>query len=177
MRFYYDCEFIEDGRTIDLISIGVVAEDGSEFYAVNKDAPWKRIYKHDWLMANVFPSLPRYHGDARNIHPHEVNLHDPAVKAKDQIARELLLFLRGPVEPWWPVELWADYGAYDHVVLCQLFGAMVDLPAGLPMWTHDFRQYIEALGIDDDTLPKQEAGQHNALADARHLRIMFREVS
>jgi hypothetical protein len=28
MKYYYDTEFIEDGRTIDLISIGIVAEDG-----------------------------------------------------------------------------------------------------------------------------------------------------
>ncbi|MBA3574969.1 MAG: 3'-5' exoribonuclease, partial [Pseudonocardiales bacterium] len=33
MRFFYDCEFIEDGLTIDLVSIGVVDEDGREFYA------------------------------------------------------------------------------------------------------------------------------------------------
>ena len=35
MRFFYDCEFIEDGTTIDLVSIGVVGEDGREFYAVS----------------------------------------------------------------------------------------------------------------------------------------------
>ena len=28
MRYFYDTEFIEDGRTIELISIGVAAEDG-----------------------------------------------------------------------------------------------------------------------------------------------------
>lgn len=43
MKFFYDTEFIEDGKTIDLISIGIVAEDGLEYYAVNLDAPWKRI--------------------------------------------------------------------------------------------------------------------------------------
>ena len=36
-RYFYDCEFIEDGRTIELISIGVVAEDGREFYAVSTE--------------------------------------------------------------------------------------------------------------------------------------------
>lgn len=28
MRFWFDTEFIENGHTIDLISIGIVAEDG-----------------------------------------------------------------------------------------------------------------------------------------------------
>jgi hypothetical protein len=30
MRYWLDTEFIEDGKTIDLISIGIVAEDGRE---------------------------------------------------------------------------------------------------------------------------------------------------
>ncbi len=37
MRYFYDCEFIEDGRTIELVSIGVVDENGREFYAVSTE--------------------------------------------------------------------------------------------------------------------------------------------
>ena len=40
MRYFYDTEFLEDGETIDLISIGIVAEDGREYYAVNLNADW-----------------------------------------------------------------------------------------------------------------------------------------
>ena len=36
MRYFYDTEFIDNGRHIDLISIGVVADNGTEFYAVSK---------------------------------------------------------------------------------------------------------------------------------------------
>src|ERR1700761_5160219 len=48
MRYFYDCEFIEDGRTIELVSIGVVDEAGREFYAVSTEfdpsraIPWVR---------------------------------------------------------------------------------------------------------------------------------------
>lgn len=38
MKFFLDTEFYEDGSTIDLISIGVVTEDGREFYAVSQEA-------------------------------------------------------------------------------------------------------------------------------------------
>ncbi len=38
MRYFYDTEFIDDGRTIELISIGVTAEDGREYYAVSTDS-------------------------------------------------------------------------------------------------------------------------------------------
>ena len=37
MKFWFDTEFIEDGRTIDLISIGMVAEDGRQYYAVSSE--------------------------------------------------------------------------------------------------------------------------------------------
>src|SRR3954452_23658432 len=36
-RYFYDTEFIEDGTTIDLVSIGVVDETGREFYAVSTE--------------------------------------------------------------------------------------------------------------------------------------------
>lgn len=63
MRVFYDCEFLEDGRTIDLISIGMVAEDGRELYAVaeeiQRDPLRSRICEHQWLMENVIPHLPQ----------------------------------------------------------------------------------------------------------------------
>ena len=56
MRFFYDCEFIEDGTTIDLVSIGVVGEDGREFYAVSAEFDPSRAGA--WVRANVLPKLP-----------------------------------------------------------------------------------------------------------------------
>ncbi len=53
MRIFYDCEFLEDGKTIDLISIGLIAEAGDEYYAVNSDMPIERIESHGWLMKKV----------------------------------------------------------------------------------------------------------------------------
>jgi len=72
------------------------------------------------------------------------------------------------------LELWADYGAYDHVALCQLWGTMMALPDGIPMWTHDLRQAIELAGNPD--LPEQGEGEHNALADARHNLAIARHL-
>jgi hypothetical protein len=172
VKIFYDTEFIEDGRTIDLISIGMVAEDGREYYAVNRDMPAKRIAKHDWLMANVWTSLPRLHGDARlhagRRNPLALDWHHPDLKRRGQIANEVCDFIQATPD----VELWASYGAYDHVVLAQLFGPMVMLPEGVPMWTNDVQQEIARLDVSDDDLPKQADGFHNALADARHVRLI-----
>ena len=48
MRVFFDTEFIEDGRTIDLISIGMARQDGRTYYAevgetdLSRASPWVR---------------------------------------------------------------------------------------------------------------------------------------
>lgn len=179
-RIYYDTEFIEDGRTIELISIGLVSGAGGEYYAVNSDAPWARIKAHDWLMRNVVPSLPlrgrnsldRYVATPHNSYPKPpldllaVDTGDSNVKPHWVIANEVRDIIQSIDDP----QLWAWYGAYDHVALAQLWGRMIDLPEGVPMWTNDLEQ--EAMRLGNPPLPEQPSGEHNALADARHVREM-----
>ena len=38
MKYFYDCEFIDDGHTIQLVSLGMVAEDGRAYYAQSTEA-------------------------------------------------------------------------------------------------------------------------------------------
>lgn len=177
MRYFYDCEFIEDGHTIELISIGIVASDGREYYAVNADVSQDRIIQHSWLRENVWPSLPtipypkhRYaFGHVEQPSLGRLDLRDPDVRPRATIATEVRDFLLAP-GPETPIELWAYYGAYDHVALAQLFGPMVKLPAGLPMFTRDIMQAADGVPTG---LPEQESGLHNALEDARHVKVMW----
>jgi len=167
MRVYHDWEFLEDGSTIAPISVGMVCEDGREYYAVFADMPVKRIIDNDWLMANVVPSLPFVrHDGMRPFRKPFLDRAHPDVKSTRKIRKDVERFLLATPGPG--MELWGWYSAYDHVALAQLFGRMIDLPCGVPMWTNDLRQECQRLGIDEDALPQQEAGHHNALADARH---------
>ncbi|MFC8531911.1 3'-5' exoribonuclease domain-containing protein [Nocardia sp. NPDC057227] len=172
-RYSYDTEFLEDGKTIALISIGIVSESGREYYAVNRDVPVRRIRKQPWLMENVVPGLPKPAGDWNNHMPRSwlFDYHNRAVKKRDRIAAEVREFLLAEGPP----ELWADYGAYDHIALCQLFGRMIDLPEGLPMFTHDLQQALES-APEGFVVPQQESGLHNALEDARHLDRTLRAL-
>jgi hypothetical protein len=183
MRYFYDTEFLEDGHTIDLISIGIVADDGRELYAVAQEVgeePLRsRIRSHDWLMMNVVPHLPLKPGTASRpseklltgggrIPGHFVlddasNVIMPRRMIRNAV-RDFLLANDG-------AELWADFGAYDHVALCQLFGSMVGLPPGLTMFTNEFQQAWRARGCP--ALPPPCGGLHNALEDARYLRACF----
>lgn len=175
MRYFYDTEFIENGVTIDLVSIGIVAQDGREFYAVSSEFSVTALCANPWLVENVRPSLPgRERRRCRCVSGWHLDRDHPDVRSRAQIARAVADFLLGPggsrATAGVPdVELWADYGAYDHVALCQLWGTMMQRPEGIPMWTHDLRHEIEKMP-KGAPLPEQAGGLHNALADARHAR-------
>lgn len=159
MEIDYDLEFLEDGHTIEPISIGMVREDGKEYYAVNRDMPLERIRKHSWLMQNVMNSLPvRFD---REDPWDETHPDFDKIKTKDEIAADIRHFVMDTPMP----SLWAYFSAYDHVAVCQFFGRMIDLPAGFPMRSNDIMQEAERLGYPP--LPEQPSGAHNALADAR----------
>jgi len=145
-RYFYDCEFIEDGRTIDLVSIGVVAQDGREFYAVSTEFDPDRAVP--WVRRNVLAKLPPPSSSAW--------------MSRLAIRDSLLQFL---LAPGLPVELWAWFAAYDHVVLAQLWGAMPALPREVPRLTREIRQHWEAAGCPP--VPGPGPDRHDALADAR----------
>lgn len=146
-RWFLDTEFNENGRTIELISIALVSDDGREFYAVSSEFDPQTC--NDWVKQHVLPRLPR----------------QETWVSRAEIAEALRTLLLTD-----PPEIWAYYADYDWVAFCQLFGRMIDLPKGLPMWCRDIKQLAWSLG--DPKLPEQGAGEHDALEDARwNLRV------
>ena len=146
MRFFIDTEFMEDGRTIDLLSIGVVAEDGRELYI---EVLADESKANDWVRANVLPYLGKI-----------------PVSTRELAAQQIREFV-GAEKP----EFWGYYADYDWVALCQLFGRMIDLPKGWPMYCRDLKQLCDSLG--NPRLPEQASGEHHALADARWNRDVY----
>lgn len=140
MKFWFDTEFYEDGTHIELISIGVAAEDGRTYYAEVLGADVIAATT-DWLCANVRPHLTGQQ------------------KPRSLIRDELIDFMGEKPE------IWAYYADYDWVALCQLHGRMVDLPKGWPMYCRDVKQLCDMLG--NPNLPEQKSTEHHALADAR----------
>ena len=151
-RFFYDCEFIEDGRRVELISIGIVGADGREFYGVSTEFDDRDA--GPFVRKNVLPHLP--------------SPSDPAWRTRDRLREDLVEFLSvGPRQ----IELWAWMGAYDHVALCGLWGAMPDLAAPMPRYTRDVRQEWERVG--SPPLPARPDLAHHALEDARWAKAVW----
>jgi hypothetical protein len=153
-KFFYDTEFIEYPSTIDLISIGIVNGNGEALYRINKECDFEKA--NPWVKDNVISKLP----------PKS----DPAWVTRDIIRDDIIRFLNPSKED--PIQLYGYYSAYDHVALCWLFGPMIELPEGMPMYTTDIKQL--AMHFGNPKLPEQEEGEHDALADARWNRQAYR---
>ena len=163
IRFFLDTEFIEDGHTIELISLALVNEEDEFIYLINKQCDLSRA--NDWVKENVIPQL--------RVMPHPLHRRAPAYDelfgSPTAIRDAVIRFVRRHPEPY---SFWGYYSDYDWVVFCQLFGKMIDLPKGFPMYCHDLKQEMDRLGVDKNVVPQLEP-QHNALADARWVRDMW----
>ncbi len=181
MRLYLDTEFVEDGRTIDLISIALVSESGQEFYRQNSQADFRRA--NEFVVEHVLPQLwPCPRGIAGARHVYGLCADKTCVwRPKRLIRDELHLWVReqtvspyagteGTRGTYEPPEFWGYYADYDWVALCQLFGAMGDLPREWPVYCRDIKQYADDL-LGPQSLNLDElvpiAQEHSALADAR----------
>ncbi|MGE5525926.1 MAG: hypothetical protein ACM3SS_19595 [Rhodospirillaceae bacterium] len=115
MKIWFDTEFIDDGKTIELLSIGMVREDGKTYYAEPKEADRSRASA--WVTEDVLPKL-----------------NPGSVRTRSQIAEEIRRFAGSRPQ------FWAYFGAYDWVALSQLYGTMFDVPRGWPMSAMDVEQ-------------------------------------
>lgn len=155
MRIFFDTEFIENGPAfvMEPISIGMVREDGEEYYAEFQGVDWTRA--NEWVKDNVRPYLAG------------------PLKRKHTIVREIKEFVGEKPE------FWAYFADYDWVILCQLFGRMIDLPEGWPMYCLDIKQLMWHYKVPRGELDflSEDLKQHNALDDAIWNKRVFNFIS
>ncbi len=181
MKYFFDTEFIENGKTIDLISIGIVTASGETFYRQNRECNFKNA--SDWVWRNVFPNLEHFdmRGDAScqgMPRPNELSNAKLAQcspicpwRTRSEIRDDVRKFIErtGNSEK---AQFWGYYSDYDWVAFCQLFGSMVDLPKGYPMFCMDLKQLCVSLG--NPQLLDVEGGElHNALKDAEGIKTRY----
>lgn len=173
MKFFLDTEFIEDGKTIDLISLGVVSEDGKEFYVQNLDCDFSRA--SEWVRRNVLMQLPEFDiGPWKPAPKLDAYLRNGVWLRHDEIGTKFLNFIHS-ASPYnyertkhEKPEFWGWYSDYDWVVVAQLFGPMVLLPKEFPQFCMDIKQMAVMQGNPNvkEAVPLPE-GVHNALEDAK----------
>ena len=267
MKYFIDTEFIEGPQkesfpislfrketpnTIDLISIGIVAEDGREYYAISKDFnlreawnmfDWKDKFEYSfdggdlnltgrkekvkvyWLRENVLKPIWREllfkSDDCLGLSNKQTEVYHKLVmegnyddmftfkslkalidrygRTNKEIAENIKLFCdcklhlakrKGGLDftkheatP----EFYAYFADYDWVVFCWLFGKMMDLPNGFPMYCKDLKQEMDRNSYkygygtfhgkdlkNHPNYPKQDPSKsHNAIEDARWNKQLF----
>lgn len=147
MNYYFDTEFIDDGKTIDLISIGLLSEDQRHLYLVS--AEYDESKASDWLKTHVLNHIPRTQ--------RRESLTDIAITVSEFIKPDE----RGN-------RIWGWYPAYDWVALCQLYGPMISRPPHFPKRPDDLKQLANT--YHKAPLPRQAGTKHNAFEDARWVR-------
>ena len=144
MKYWIDTEYIERPPTIDLISLGLVAEDGREFYAECSEVDWSKASL--WTQQNVRPQL------------------EGGGMSQEEMGYAVRRFTEHDESP----VFWGFFPAHDWIVFSWLFGGTAELPFRFPQLCLDIKQWAIELG--DLELPHQSGGRHNALADARWTR-------
>jgi len=185
MRYFIDTEFLEGTQktffgktkpTIDLISIGMVDENGREFYAISKDfnlkETWNRWQQRTgegdrnnieprlyWIRENVLKSiwkdLKNPVQDIEDAEYDKFNYRSMKYyikkygKTNKQIAKEVKDFCYKGCNWNYPnkeneIEFYAYFADYNWVAFCWLFGNMMNLPNGFPMYCKDLKQMLDA---------------------------------
>jgi hypothetical protein len=163
MNYFFDVKFVESGKAIDLISIGIVAEDGRELYAENRQADLSAA--NPWVQENVLPVLWSRSSQSDKKRANEWT-RDGGIGGllnQKEIALKIRIFcdVLGDTP-----EFWSNYADYGWVALSLLLGTMTNLPEGFPRHCRGLQQEADRLGVNLSAAVPREAERH-ALADAR----------
>lgn len=215
MKFFLDTEFHEfqkDSRilgirtasvdTIELISVGIIAENGESFYEICNEFDVESAWSNDWLRDNVihkiFLDLLVMENELNLIQTNtdEFNIRNLSYLLREHGSTKLSIAcgikefvyknskIDNPelIENWeeikhlYPVEFYGYYADYDWVVICWLFGRMIDMPKGFPFYCKDLKQMLDESNLGNnwlqDNCPQSE-DEHNALADAKWNLLLY----
>ncbi len=183
-RLFLDTEFTHLRQDAQLISLGLVAENGDWFYAECTDFDLSAC--SDWVVDNV---LTLFTGTAL---PKALGVTVQAQTSCSGTKTEILLPLRAWIERFQDgeksIQIWADVNAWDWILFCELFDGTFSLPKGIHYIPVDLSTWLLAKGYDPDTVreslatidvqdPLLHLSKHHALYDALLERAIFQRLN
>lgn len=176
-KIFFDTEFTGLHQNTTLISIGMVAEGGREFYAEFGDYDKTQI--DDWLKSNVIKNLfleKPPEGDFVCKIDGNLTTYYSDTKTDTSIISSWLC-------DFGEVEMWSDCLAYDWVLFNQLWGHAFNIPKNIYYIPFDLCTLFKVNGIDPDANREEFAGmkcvtdKHNALWDARVIKSCYEKAN
>lgn len=172
-KIFFDTEFTGLHQGTTLISIGLVAEDGSSFYAELTD--YDRLQVTEWLQINVLNKLK-----SSDLHVRDKGT--SYIGDKNGLKIELTDWL----SKFEAVEMWSDCLAYDWVLFCQIFGHAFNIPKNVYYIPFDICTLFQVAGIDPDisrekfaygeVYTEMQESKHNALFDAQLIYECYKKL-
>lgn len=141
MQFYFDTEFTGLQKNTDLISIGIISDNGDFFYAELTD--YDKSKCNDWIRENVIENLLL--GDISKTCKFDSSCRNMIVKGNKTEVREMLirwLKLQSPIPVW---QFISDVSHYDFVLLIDLLSngkTIFDCPDELSPVCIDINSFI-----------------------------------
>lgn len=181
-KLFFDTEFTGLRKNAELISIGIIDENGRTFYAEINDYNMGFMTDTAWLVDNVIANL---------LFNHEFEVlkedNDGSISmkgTKSQVAKQLINWI-GAHE----VEFVSDCNSYDHVLLVDLITggrSALEMPDNISPYCHDINQDIarfykvsnkEAFNMNREELANTKAdAKHNALKDAIDIKNIYNMI-
>lgn len=182
--FFFDTEFIEgftkpkngekSRHFIDLISIGIKAANGNEYYAISSE--FDPNDADEWVKENVIAKLDDKTPRLSNKEIAEEILHFVYANGYGREYAQNHALVTDDFAKEHPIKFYSYYADYDWVLMCSLFGKMINLPKGFPMFCLDIKQMMEEAGYDkawkNEHCPEPE-GEHHARVDARWHKKLY----
>ena len=162
MKLFFDTEFTGLHKNTTLISLGIVSEDGKNFYAEFTD--YDRSQLNYWLKENVIKNL----SIDENIY--YVGGYDE-MKVRGNI-EDIETKLRDWLNQFEQVEMWSDCLSYDWVLFNDIFGDAFSIPKNIYYIPFDICTLFKIKNIDPDINREEfikvncNINKHNALWDA-----------
>lgn len=179
MRVFFDSEFTGLYQNAALISIGLVAENGKEFYAEFDDYDRPGAHKPDqWVEDNVIKKLTI----KEDYLFHTLDNSSWKVKWNTQNIADALSrwFIMLYEESGGALEMWSDCLAYDWVLFCDMFGGAMHIPDCIYYIPMDICTLMKVKGVDPDISREEFVGmdgdKHNSLHDARVIRFCYNKL-
>ena len=184
MKIFFDTEFTGLHKNTELISIGLIAENGNTFYG--EITNYDKSQVDDWIQENVINNL-KYNG--HHIIEETKESYEISMNFED-----VSLALNKWLKQFDTVEWVSDVCHYDMVLLIDLLtnhGSALDLPYGkINSACHDINQDIaeayhisEILAFDksrEEILKESKieitGEKHNSLYDAKVIKAIYEHL-
>ena len=174
MKVFFDTEFTGLHKNSTLISIGLIAENGREFYAEFCDYDNKQV--DEWLQENVINNL-KFKNCENFINSNNIDFITMKGTKHD---------VRVALSDWFMgfnnVEMWTDCGAYDWVLFCDIFYHAFNIPSNIYYIWYDICTLMNIKGVDSDISREKfiedsiYGDKHNSMYDARVIKACYEKL-